>query len=379
MLDENGFERDTAPSRWVMMAIWASVPLAAAAFGLAIVVIFGIQTAAKERDAIAAGLARVRQAELAAPRAAATATEASVPPMPLQIAAEETSGPPPVEPARDFRSRREVVDAIELPSEEPVGVAGLLPSGEDRPPQPLAEHPPAAAALPMASSRAAPEAPLPQMRGLQALAEHSPAVPAPPVAASRLAPEKPLLQVLGPQAVKPPVPQRSAAGEALAALPVPPVEPVETRPDVTSAGPVAPVSNPPPGAEMVRGPAPGAAGLAQDRLQVAPTASVVGPALAPRRVFIHQPTDARGGAAEAVARRLGRQRVAVAAIRPVRATPSAPEIRYFYEADRAAAAGLARQLSGPAWRVRDFASYAKPPRPGTLEIWLPSGMAIGED
>ncbi|MBL6080810.1 hypothetical protein JMJ56_22605 [Belnapia sp. T18] len=102
----------------------------------------------------------------------------------------------------------------------------------------------------------------------------------------------------------------------------------------------------------------------------------VPPPLAASRVFIHQPASATDGAAEALARRLDRQGVAVAAIRPVRVTPSAPEIRYFYEADKAAALDLVPILAGLAWRVRDFSSYAKPPRPGTLEMWLPGSMAV---
>jgi len=121
------------------------------------------------------------------------------------------------------------------------------------------------------------------------------------------------------------------------------------------------------------------AGIALDREAAAARAPVVAVPPAASRVFIHQPTSARDGVAEAVARRLGRHGVTVAAIRPVRATPSAPEIRYFHADDRAAALNLARQLGGQTWRVRDFLSYAKPPRPGTLEIWLPGGMVAAVD
>lgn len=405
MLDENGFERDAAPSRWVMVAIWALVPLAATAFGLAVVAIFGIQTAAKERDAAATGLARIRQADMAAPRAAITATEASVARMPPQIAVEEALGSLSTELARDVRNRREVEGTMEVPSEASVGARSRLPAAEAGPPQLLASHSPAVEPSPTSSNRlppsvplpevlepqvlpeayplavpasavasgqAAPDTPLPQLLGPQALADHPPATAASPMAASHSASEAPL-----PQAVEPSVPQRSVAAETLAALPVLPVEPVETQPRAAPAGPVVPSSNPLPPAELVRGLAPRATDPALNRLEAVPRVVVVAPALTPPRVFIHRPADVGGGAAETVARRLGRQGVAVAAIRPVRATPSASEIRYFHEADRAAAVGLAQQMPGPAWRVRDFASYAKPPPPGTLEVWLPKGFAVG--
>ena len=89
------------------------------------------------------------------------------------------------------------------------------------------------------------------------------------------------------------------------------------------------------------------------------------------RVFIHHRLPAGATAAGALAARLRRVGIAVAAIRSVAATPPAREIRYFHSDDGSQAADLARLLGAPAWRVRDFRGYPAPPRPGTLEIWLP--------
>ena len=95
------------------------------------------------------------------------------------------------------------------------------------------------------------------------------------------------------------------------------------------------------------------------------------------RVFIHHRLPAGTTAADALAARLRRAGIAVAAIRSVAATPSAREIRYFHSDDGSQAADLARLLGAPAWRVRDFRGYPAPPRPGTLEIWLPDRATAG--
>ena len=52
-------------------------------------------------------------------------------------------------------------------------------------------------------------------------------------------------------------------------------------------------------------------------------------------------------------------------------------VRYFHDADRAAAAqtlDIAERMLGlPDQALGDFTSFAPAPEPGTIEIWLPGG------
>jgi hypothetical protein len=89
------------------------------------------------------------------------------------------------------------------------------------------------------------------------------------------------------------------------------------------------------------------------------------------RVFIHH--VARAAEADRLARLLP-DGVVLAEIRTVRATPAAPDIRYFFADDRDAAERLAQALSrqtGSRVPARNFLHFRPLPQPGTLEIWLP--------
>jgi hypothetical protein len=95
------------------------------------------------------------------------------------------------------------------------------------------------------------------------------------------------------------------------------------------------------------------------------------PVLAAPRIVIHhlaRPEAARHQAAALAADLPG------AELRAVRASPTAPGVRYFFAADRAAAQALARAIAPPVGgrvTVADFSHYRPLPRQGTLEIWLP--------
>ncbi len=133
--------------------------------------------------------------------------------------------------------------------------------------------------------------------------------------------------------------------EADAAPPPPGAAPADTGAVVYRDGPPPEVAEPPARMDEARGPAP-----------------------APR-VFIHH--REAGPAARALADALRRDGFEVADIRPVPATPSAREIRYFHAGDVVAAGQLLRHLGDAGWRLRDFRHYPVPPRQGTLEVWLP--------
>lgn len=91
------------------------------------------------------------------------------------------------------------------------------------------------------------------------------------------------------------------------------------------------------------------------------------------RLFVHfRPAD-RDAAAD-LARRLEARGWTIAALREVDIPIRAPNTRFFYLADAAAAHALADDLSdemGQRARARDMRSYSRPPSPGTIEIWLP--------
>lgn len=118
---------------------------------------------------------------------------------------------------------------------------------------------------------------------------------------------------------------------------------------------------------LARTPDTSAAGVVADRQTPAPTTDDIRV-----RVFIHHaPGDV--AAAAAVARVLGARGWNIAELRPVHVRIDHPSARYFYAGDGAAARELGAELSsrlGEAINVRDMHSYLRPPRPGTLEIWL---------
>jgi hypothetical protein len=99
-------------------------------------------------------------------------------------------------------------------------------------------------------------------------------------------------------------------------------------------------------------------------------------------VFIHHAADdARTAALAArLAEYLRHEGFAVAAIRPVAFKIKAGSVRYFFESDRDGARRLlrvaGRQLAegGRAEPrvVTNFSHYARKPRTGTVELWLPN-------
>lgn len=100
-----------------------------------------------------------------------------------------------------------------------------------------------------------------------------------------------------------------------------------------------------------------------------PAAPEAGPAVVGSAVvYIHAPVtvggDAVARAADRVAEATG---LAVSVREPVTFKVSATNVRYFHEADRAAAADVAERLSA---RLRDFTSFEPAPDPGTIEVWL---------
>jgi hypothetical protein len=90
-----------------------------------------------------------------------------------------------------------------------------------------------------------------------------------------------------------------------------------------------------------------------------------------RRVFVHHRAGSEGSVRATVAaiRATRAAGLPIVDVRLVTAVPPASDVRYFFADDAAEAARLARQL-GPEWRVRDFRHYPRPPRAGTLEVWV---------
>ena len=334
MLDENGFERSAPISRWIIVAIWASVPLAAVAFGLAIVAMFDIGGVARGRDVAAARPAHDRQARPVAPQAPVVVAEAEAA-TPLRISSQTV--------------RQEAPNVSFAESMHDIAPGRFGGNGPEWTSESFGE-----AVTP------------PRMEGDEAASPHLRVE-----SVHQAEREPPSRQFVVPQDVEPQAPRWATVDPASAALLLPPVV---VDPGVASVGQSVLASNPPPVADRLHAQIPAAVNLNRSQTAVVRRESVVASLSAPSRVFIHRATNARDDASEALARRLGQQGIVVAAIRPVRATPSTPEIRYFYEADKARAMDLAGRLTGPAWRVRDFLAYEKLPRPGTLEVWLPNGM-----
>ena len=122
--------------------------------------------------------------------------------------------------------------------------------------------------------------------------------------------------------------------------------------------------------------------LQREPPSVAPEALVrtPGPLIAPltdaerrlRIVVLHRANSApAAAAASAVAETLRGSGFEVQALRGASFVPSTPVVRYFHDADRAAAAALAERL-GPGWVAQDFRAFQPQPAPRTLELWLPA-------
>lgn len=91
-----------------------------------------------------------------------------------------------------------------------------------------------------------------------------------------------------------------------------------------------------------------------------------------RIVVLHRANSApAAAAASAVAETLRGHGFAVQALRATSFVPTTPVVRYFHEADRAAATALAERL-GPGWAAQDFRAFQPQPAPQTLEVWLPA-------
>lgn len=93
------------------------------------------------------------------------------------------------------------------------------------------------------------------------------------------------------------------------------------------------------------------------------------------RVFIHHLPEDRD-AAEDLADLLAERGWRIADLRAVGAAVRAANARYYHRSDALAAATLAGDLAeetGAPAATRNMRGFARPPRPGTLEIWLPPG------
>jgi hypothetical protein len=201
----------------------------------------------------------------------------------------------------------------------------------------------------------------------------------------------------------------AAAVTALALLPsrLPAPAPAPTAPEVVALAPAAPAEAPDPAAAQPWAPAfaaapspDGPAGLAEPARERAPAVASGAPALPepaqaaaaarpsppapaveeaaapplPSRVFIHYPRSAEAAAAEL------RTTIEAAGVGQVEVIPvgyaiSRSNIRYYHDAD-AAAAGALSGLVAPALPsetapgARDFTDYATPTAPGSVELWL---------
>jgi hypothetical protein len=102
------------------------------------------------------------------------------------------------------------------------------------------------------------------------------------------------------------------------------------------------------------------------------------------RLFVHHTAGDPGATARAraLAERLRDRGAAVVIVRPVPFAVRGLSVRYFHDADRAAATAAVADAAavagdpadqGAALRPADFTSFRPAPRPGTIEIWLPGG------
>ena len=91
-----------------------------------------------------------------------------------------------------------------------------------------------------------------------------------------------------------------------------------------------------------------------------------------RIVVFHRANSApAAAAASAVVETLRGHGFEVQALRGTSFLPSTPVVRYFHDADRAAATLLAERL-GQGWVAQDFRAFQPQPAPQTLEVWLPA-------
>jgi hypothetical protein len=101
------------------------------------------------------------------------------------------------------------------------------------------------------------------------------------------------------------------------------------------------------------------------------------------RVFIHHSSgdDAVTGEARALAARLQERGTRTVIVRPVPFGIRGLSVRYFHDDDLAAARqtlAITRGLLGGAPDApADFTAFTPPPRPGTIEVWLPGGGSGG--
>jgi hypothetical protein len=111
-----------------------------------------------------------------------------------------------------------------------------------------------------------------------------------------------------------------------------------------------------------------------------PAPAPVPVALNQARLFVHHSAaPPQAAVATDIAGRLRGGGLSVIDIRRIQGTVSAGSVRFFFPADREAAAGLAEMLgqfyrgrSDPKeFRLLDFTHYNPKPRERTLEIWLP--------
>lgn len=151
----------------------------------------------------------------------------------------------------------------------------------------------------------------------------------------------------------------------------PPAPPVEAKVTVAPM-PAAPMPAAPAAVALPPAPAP------RPTPPPPPPAAARDTATAAKRVFVHHRAGDPGAAAAArrVADALTTAGFAVPEIRTVPGAVAATRVRFFFDADAAAAARVgslaARALGRPAAAVgvQDFRFYAQKPRTDTLEIWV---------
>jgi hypothetical protein len=101
------------------------------------------------------------------------------------------------------------------------------------------------------------------------------------------------------------------------------------------------------------------------------------------RVFLHYPSGTPDAMEHAMryAEGLRRRGVMVVDVRGVGQKVRAPLVRYFHESDLRslprvvdALSAVSAEVGGPpSWALSDFRTYAAPPQPGNIEVWLPGG------
>ncbi len=203
---------------------------------------------------------------------------------------------------------------------------------------------------------------LPQAESLALLALPGPLSPAPPettpaVPSAGSAPDRPV-----PLPALPRPPRLPVLG--VPALPAPPA----SEPGAIRAALHAPERGVAAGPALVRPAAPGAAPDAVMTVPPAMPVRPVPPAPPAGTVFVHAPGSLDRATVEEEAKRIASATGLAVELRdPVGFKISSSNVRFFHEADREAAAGVAGALSA---RLRDFTSFRPSPEPGTIEVWL---------